>query len=74
MTLTTKCSYWLRNVGGSFSVFSHAGVAASEKHTEVPFLPALLRLHHAGEEFSPSQKQPLTRVTQATSVTRNTAI
>lgn len=37
MTLITKSPYWLRNVGGSFSVFSHAGVGASKNTQEFLF-------------------------------------
>lgn len=36
-TLTTESSYWPRNVGGTLSVFSHAGVAASRNKQKFLF-------------------------------------
>ena len=36
-TLITESSYWLRNVGGTLSVFSHAGVAASRNKQKFLF-------------------------------------
>ena len=75
-TLITESSYWLRNVGGTLSVFSHAGVAASRNKQKFLFfeLSSLFIMQGWGGGFWPSREKLLTRVTQTTSVTRNTAI
>lgn len=75
-TLITESSYWPRNVGGTLSVFSHAGVAASRNKQKFLFfeLSSLFIMRGGGWKFWPSREKLLTRVTQTTSVTRNTAI
>lgn len=74
-TLITESSYWPRNVGGTLSVFSHAGVAASRNKQKFLFFElSSLFIMRGGWKFWPSREKLLTCVTQTTSVTRNTAI